>query len=86
MKEYMMVIGSKIIDNDWMELTLIPLSLAKKKKVNLFDLSSMDQILQEVQGSIKQNETKMFLKLEMWNEMELKIGSHVTMEFNVGEI
>ena len=85
MKQHMMIIGSKILDNDWMELTLIPLSLVNKKKVNLFDLSSMDQILQEVQGS-KPHEDKMHMKLEIWRTMNLKIGSHVTTELNEGEI
>ena len=87
MKEYMMIIGSKILDNEWMELTLIPLTLAKKKKPNLMDLASgnLDMILQEVQGS-KPHETRMYMKLETWGNMELKLGSHVTVEFNAGEI
>lgn len=86
MKEYMMVIGSKILDNDWMELTMVPLTIAKKKKVNLMDLAAgnMDTLLQEVTGS-KPHETKLFIKLEMWGDMKLKIGSHATLEFNEGE-
>lgn len=87
MKEYMMIIGSKILDNDWIELTLIPLTLAKRKKPNLMDLASgnLDTLLQEVQGS-KQLETRAYMKLETWNDNNLKIGFHMTFELNVGEI
>lgn len=87
MKEYMIIIGSKIIENDWMQLTLIPLTFAKRKKVNLMELSSgnIDTILKEVQGS-KQYETIMYIKNEAWNDMGLKIGSHMTVELNAGEI
>lgn len=85
MKEYMIVVGSKILDNDWMELSLIPLTVVKKKKASLFDLTNIDQILQEVQGS-KQHESKLFMKLETWGDMKLKLGSHVTVELNVEEV
>ena len=84
MKEYMMVIGSRILDNDWMEINLIPLTIAKKK-TNLFDLSSLDQVLEEVQGT-KPREAKVCMKLEMWTKLGLKIGSHVTLELSVGEV
>lgn len=83
----MIIIGSKIIENDWMQLTLIPLTFAKRKKVNLMELSSgnIDTILKEVQGS-KQYETIMYIKNEAWNDMGLKIGSHMIVELNVGEL
>jgi hypothetical protein len=87
MKEFMMIIGSKILDNDWMELILVPLTLAKKKKVNLMDLASgnMDTLLQEVTGS-KVHESRLYMKLETWGDMKLKLGSHITVELNVEEI
>ena len=84
MKEYMMVIGSRIIDNDWMEINLIPLTTVKKK-TNLFDMTNLDQILEEVQGT-KPREAKVSMKLEMWTKLGLKIGSHVTLELSAGEV
>jgi hypothetical protein len=87
MKEFMMIIGSKIIDNDWIELTLVPLTLAKKKKLNLMDLAAgnMDTLLQEVTGT-KVHESRMYMRLETWGDMKLKLGSHVTIELNMEEV
>lgn len=78
MKELMMIVGSEILDNDWMELTLVPLTLVKPKKKGLMDLvgGDIDTILNEVTGT-KQHKTKMYMRLEQWGNMGLKIGRHV---------
>jgi hypothetical protein len=80
MKEYMQILGCEIIDNDFMELTLVPLSIAKKKKVGLMDLAGgdMDSLLAMLPQ--KQNKTKLFVRIEQWGNMRLMIGRHVSVE------
>ena len=86
MKEYMMIIGSKLVDNDYTELTLIPLTTVKKKKPLMdFGLSNLDDLLFELNQN-KQRETKVIIKNEFWNNDKLRIGSHVTLELSVGEV
>jgi hypothetical protein len=81
MKEFMIVVGCEIVDNGWMELTLTPLTLVKKKNVNLMDLASgnLDSLLASVSG-VKQYKTKMYVTSETWDGMKLCIGKHVSLE------
>lgn len=84
MKENMMIIGAEILDNDVMELTLTPLTIVKKKPINLMDLAggNIEQVLREVQG-VKTYKTKIFMKIETWGSLKLKIGDHVSIELEV---
>lgn len=81
MKEIMSIVGCEILDNNWMELTLTPLTFVKKKKVNLMDLAggNLDSLLASV-GEVKQHKTKMYIKNDTWNSMSLCIGKHMSVE------
>jgi hypothetical protein len=81
MKEFMQVVGSEIIDNDWVEITLVPLTMVKPKKVSLMDLSGgdLDTIMASV-GQKKQNKSKLYMRIEEWGKHRLCIGRHVSVE------
>ena len=82
MKEFMQIIGAEIIDNDWMELTLVPLTLAKKTKPSLLALAtggSMEGIIQAMKED-KIYKTKTYIKKMTWDDMKFKIGTHVSLE------
>ena len=86
MKEYMMIIGSKLVDNDYTELTLVPLTTVKKKKpLADFGFGNLDELLSELNQN-KQRETKVMIRNEFWNNEKLRMGSHVTLELSVGEV
>ena len=81
MKEYMMIVGCEILDNDWMECKLVPLTTVKAKKPSLMDLASGDLgMIQKAISGDKQYKTVLPVKVEAWGAMKLKIGSHVSIE------
>lgn len=80
MKEYMMVTGCEILDNDWVEITMQPLSIVKNKKVGLMDLASGDMSALLSAIPQKPHKTKVYMKVESWGSMQLKIGRHVSLE------
>jgi hypothetical protein len=86
MKEFMQVVGSEIIDNDWMEITLVPLTMVKPKKVSLMDLAGgdLDTIMASV-GQKKQNKSKLYMRIEEWGKHRLCIGRHVSVELLTDE-
>lgn len=86
-KDYMMIIGAKILSNEWMEITMIPLTTVKKKTPNLMDLTSgtLESLINEMQGT-KQYESKHVILLTTWHNMKLRIGSHITLQIDEGEI
>ena len=78
MKDYMMVVGCHIMDNDWVEITMVPLTTVKKK-TSLLDLDNLDKIISEVQG-VKLHESRVFMKLGEWRDLKIGMGSHLTLE------
>lgn len=87
MKELMQVVGSEIIDNDWVEITLVPLAIVKSKKVSLMDLAAggdLDTIMASV-GQKKQNKSKLYMRIEEWGKHRLCIGRHVSVELLTDE-
>jgi hypothetical protein len=80
MKEFMMITGCEILDNDWMELTLTPLTITKKQKIGLMDLATGD--LSSLMAALppKEHNSKMYMRIETWGNMNLCIGRHVSLE------
>ena len=87
MKEYMMITGAKILDQQYTEITLIPISLIKKKSLQLNDLitNDLNTIINEITGQ-KQHETHIPIRNENFASMGLKIGSRLMLEINKEEL
>ena len=77
----MMISGVDIVDDYTMELKLIPITTVKKKKLGLMELASgnLDTLVSELQKD-KQYKTTLYIPVKQWNEMNLKLGKHVTVE------
>jgi hypothetical protein len=81
MKEYLQIVGCEILDNNWMEITLSPITIVKKKKVGLMDLASGDLTsLISTLGEDKIYKTKFYTKKSNWENMELSIGKKVSVD------
>ena len=75
-----MIIGAEILDDEHIEITLIPLTTVKKKtslsSLLCGDLESLQQMVQQS----KQHHTKIVMLQKDFVDMGLKIAKHVTVE------
>jgi hypothetical protein len=78
-EDEMMIVGCEMMTNETMELTLIPLSILKKKAPSIMDLASggLESIMATMDGN-KQYKTKMYIPVATWDKMKLSIRCHVT--------
>jgi len=81
MKELMMVSGIKMVDNEWMEITLTQMVLAKNRKIGLMSLATkdLDSLIEDIKPQTKY-ENRVYIRSSVWGEMQLKIGNNVSLE------
>jgi len=84
MKQYMRLIGVEILDNEWTELTLVPVSTIKKKTPSLMDLASggLEQIIASVVAN-KQYRWKIQVLSSEWKKNTVIIGSLLVFDIDV---
>ena len=88
MKQHMMIVGAEIIRSGTPEkhdgvikVTVVPLTLVKKKAPGLMDMlhGNMEDVIQQVQGTV-QTKDCIHITSNEWLEHNYCLGKHITLE------
>jgi len=87
MKEDMMVVGIKAVDNETMELELVPLGVLKKK-TNVLE-AAMSGDIKQVMEAAQQSQQKrnVIYRTRQWcSDNDIIPFRHLTLEIELGEL
>lgn len=87
MKDYMIVIGLELVDNNMMQVSLIPEIRVKPKKPSLMDLASGGlEMIQKAALGDKQYKTVHYISKQSGDALGLVVGSKVILGLESQEL